>query len=78
MKIETIRVGTYMLQNAPTTADKVAMHQSNLEVYCKLKHAKGSSACPEPTSDNLTSNEGVKQEVVEKKVSLDWPWNWGS
>lgn len=47
MKIDTIRVGVYQLQNAVTIEHQLTMQQANLEVFCKLKHAKGTSACPQ-------------------------------
>lgn len=76
MKIETIRVGVYMMQHAVTSDHILAMQKANTEVYCKLEHAKDTSICPKiPQEDTVATDSENKPAKLGDMLP---PWNKGS
>lgn len=82
MKLETIRVGTIMLQSAVSDADAKVQQKANNEVFCMTKYGKNTTMCGGNVTTASTQPkvvtvvaprkvEGIEDESYEREITLD-------
>lgn len=69
MKLETIRVGTIMLQNAVTPENAIAQEKANTAVFCMTKYGSQTEICGGATKAASAEAAPVVAVVAPKKVA---------
>ena len=70
MKLETIRVGTIMMQNAVTAEYALAQQEANVAIFCLTKYGAQTPLCPEETTEVVASVETVPAVSVVEPVKV--------